>query len=161
MTPADSIIKSEIYILKFKEIGTHAGTVSGEQLKEYQVEKKSTKRSTFVPDDRSGADGMPQSDGNSSLSFGQEADDSKSIKDPRAMIAEKKTPKDIVSLKRKIVIMTIVLLSLQSVDWWIKQGLIDENSDNYGYVRQLYYRKVLVSDLQFYTRKLELVASGI
>lgn len=77
------------------------------------------------------------------------------------MIAEKKTPKDIVALKRKIVIMTIVLLSLLSADWWTKRGLIDENSDNYGYVRQVYYRKVLVSDLQFYTRKLELVASGI
>lgn len=97
----------------------------------------------------------------SSLSAGEGADDIRTLKDFKALISEKTTPKSIKVLSRAVILMFILLIILTSLDLAFRFDQIDTFKTGITTVQQGYQRHNLMAEINYRIRMLQLNATGM
>jgi len=88
-------------------------------------------------------------------------DEARKIKDMKAVIHEKKSPKNIKGFKRITLIFFLLIIIIEIASIYIKSDAITNIQKFFVFLEALYMRNIMVTDIRFYSRKLELIASNI
>jgi hypothetical protein len=84
----------------------------------------------------------------------------RSLKDFKALISERIVPKQIRNLQITLFALTMVLISIESIDLYLKHQQTEQFQTSVRFLEYSYYRQLILSDVTFYTRMIELTATG-
>lgn len=101
------------------------------------------------------------SEGNSSISAGDSVnDDIRTLKDFKALISEKTTPKSIKILSRTVILIFALLIVLSSIELSFKFNQYNDFQAGVSTIATAYQRHNLMAEINYRIRKLQLLATG-
>lgn len=101
-----------------------------------------------------------QSDRDSNYSGQSVNDDMRQLKDFKALISEKTEPKSIRILKRTVWILMLVVIVMAALILGYRMQQNSDVQEGADAIYQAYFRHNIMADVNFYTRLLEMLATG-